>query len=302
MYGLKPSFGRIPIASRPDAFANHSPTCSAGPITRTVEDAALMLDVMAGPHPRDPFSLPNDARNFLDAVDRDIDDLRIGYCHNLGVFPVARAVKSVLDDAVAALDDAIDSLVESVDVDLGLSHEQILETMYTGWSAVGHALHNEHVLKEYGVDLYGEHREELSEYSIETIEAGRDYDAVEYKLVDVPRTTVLDGLQDTFDDYDVILSATVGIDGFEKCIDRPTQIDGEPIPDGGWHLTLPYNFSGHPAASIPVGVTDSGLPVGLQIAGRRFADDNVLSVSAAVEHVTNGRVDLPYQRSSDSSH
>lgn len=59
VHGLKVSYGHIPIVSRLDAFGHHSPTCSADLITRTVEDAALMLDAMAGPHERDPFSLPD---------------------------------------------------------------------------------------------------------------------------------------------------------------------------------------------------------------------------------------------------
>lgn len=293
VYGLKVSYGRIPIASRPDAFSHHSPMCSAGPITRTVEDAALMLDAMAGAHPRDPFSLPDEKASYVDAVGRGVDGLRIAYSPDLGVFPVAESVRTVVENGVDAFEETIDAQIDWIDVDLRLTHEEILDTMYTGWSAVGHALHNRHVEREYGIDLYGDHREELSQYSVDTIERGDEYRAIDYKLVDVARTSVLDGLQDVFEEYDVLLSPTVGVPAFEKTSDGPESIDGTSIPKGGWHLTLPYNFSGHPAASIPAGLTEGGLPVGLQIAGRRFADDDVLAASAAFERIEKVRVDLP---------
>ncbi|MFC7212675.1 amidase [Saliphagus sp. GCM10025334] len=297
VFGMKPSYGRVPIASRPDAFSHHSPTCCAGPITRTAEDAALMLSVLAGPHPRDPFSLPDDGTAYVDAVTdpvtEAIGDLRIGYSPDLGVFPVANEVRAAVDDAVDALEAATDAMIERVDVDYGRSHEEILETMYTGWSAVGHALHNIHVKREHGIDLYEDHRDELSQYSIDTIERGREYPAIDYKLVDVARTNVLDGLQDVFAEYDLLLSPTVGVPAFDKTTDGPSSIDGEPIPSGGWHLTLPYNFTGHPAASVPAGLTDGGLPVGLQIAGRRFGDDTVLAAGAAFERIDDRRVRVP---------
>lgn len=292
VYGLKPSYGRIPIESRPDAFSHHSPMTSAGPITRTVEDAALMLDVMAGPHPRDPFSLPEDGTNYVEAVARDITDLRIGYSPDLGVFPVSRDVRSVVEETVDAFDDGVLG-VDWIEVDLGHSHEEILETMYSGWSAVGHALHNRHIEREFGIDLYGDHRDELSAYSVETIERGEEYPAVEYKRADLVRTGVFDALQDVFEKYDILLSPTVGVLPFDISSEGPASIDGEPIPENGWHLTVPYNFTGHPAASIPAG-TIEGLPVGLQIAGRRFADDTVLAVSAAIERVVD-RVALPFE-------
>ncbi|MCL7417637.1 MAG: amidase [Halalkalicoccus sp.] len=290
VYGLKPSYGRVPIPSRPDAFSTHSPTCSAGPIARTTADAALMLSVMAGPHPEDPFSLPDDGSEYVDALDRSVDDLRIAYSPDLGAFPVADEVRTVVEAAIDRIDGAIDATVERADVDLGRSHDEILETMYGGWSAVGHALHNEHIEREFGIDLYGDHRDKLSQYSVDTIEHGREYSAIEYKRADVARTDIFDGLQATFAEYDLLLSPTVGVPPFDKTSDGPDSIDGESIPSNGWHLTVPYNFSGHPAASIPAGLTEDGLPVGLQIAGRRFADDTVLAASATLERAGNCRV------------
>ena len=68
VYGFKATYGRVAAATRPDAFLSHTPFSHSGPLSRTVEDAALMLGVMAGPHPRDPFSIPDDGADYLAAT------------------------------------------------------------------------------------------------------------------------------------------------------------------------------------------------------------------------------------------
>ena len=79
VYGFKASFGRVPSTSRPDAFLSHTPFIHAGPITRTVEDAALMLGAIAVPHPHDPFSLPEQPVDYLTATRGSIDGMRVAY-------------------------------------------------------------------------------------------------------------------------------------------------------------------------------------------------------------------------------
>jgi len=118
VFGHKPTFGLVPERGRPNAFSNHTPFSHLGPMSRTVEDAAVMLDVMAGPDGRDPFSLPDDGTAYADAPDRPIDDLKIAYSPDLGTYPVAETVTAVLDDAVNAFEHAGAS-VERVDPDLG---------------------------------------------------------------------------------------------------------------------------------------------------------------------------------------
>jgi len=84
VFGIKPSFGRVPRVDRPNAYSDHTPFSHTGPMARTVEDAALMLDVMAGPDPGDPFSLPADETDYVAATKRSIDDLRVAYSPDLG--------------------------------------------------------------------------------------------------------------------------------------------------------------------------------------------------------------------------
>jgi Asp-tRNA(Asn)/Glu-tRNA(Gln) amidotransferase A subunit family amidase len=104
----------------------------------------------------------------------------------------------------------------------------------------------------------------------------------ERSRADVVRTDVLDAFEDLFAEYDLLVSATLATTAFPHGA-APEVIDGVDIdPHRGWVLTHPYNFTGHPAASIPAGFVD-GLPVGMQVAGPRHADDVVLAASAAFE-------------------
>lgn len=99
VYGLKTSFGRVAAATRPDAFLPHTPFSHSGPLTRSVEDAALMLGVMAGPHTRDPFSIPYDGTDYLAATHRSVEGLRIAYSPNFDVFSVQEGVEAIVNSA-----------------------------------------------------------------------------------------------------------------------------------------------------------------------------------------------------------
>ncbi|HEX2474943.1 MAG TPA: amidase, partial [Lacipirellulaceae bacterium] len=101
--GFKPSFGRIPNTGAPNAFCSHTPFVHSGPLARTVRDAALMAQVMSGPHEDDPFSLPHDGMNLLAALEQDARTLRLAYSRDLGVFVVEPAVAQVVDECVAEL-------------------------------------------------------------------------------------------------------------------------------------------------------------------------------------------------------
>lgn len=281
VYGLKPSFGRIPRPNRPNAFADHTPYSHHGPLARTVEDAALMLDVMAGPHPKDPFSLPDDGTSYIDAVNRPIDDFKLAYSPDLGIYPVDPAVREVLDEAVTVFKRA-GATVDRVDPDLGCTQDELLDAYYTfakvHWESLFDDLEEVH-----GLDPRGADRERLYSDTVEIVLESNPVTTREYKQADVTRTRVYDGLTDLFSGYDILLTPTTAVPPFDHG-DHPTRIQGTEIePLRGWLLTQPFNFSGHPVASIPAGQTDAGFPIGLQIAGHRHADDDVLAASAAFE-------------------
>jgi amidase/aspartyl-tRNA(Asn)/glutamyl-tRNA(Gln) amidotransferase subunit A len=125
--------------------------------------------------------------------------------------------------------------------------------------------------------------------------------AVEAKRGDVLRTRVFDALQAVFADHDVIVSPTVGVPPISNASDGstlgPSRVNGCEVERTiGWCLTHPINFTGHPAISVPAGLTGEGLPVGLQIIGRRFDDATVLAVAATLERVRPWVQDLPAWR------
>ena len=281
VFGIKPSFGRVPRVNRPDAFADHTPFSHTGPMARTVADAAVMLDVMAGPDPGDPFSLPDDGTDYVGATERPIDDLRVAYSPDLGIYPVDQAVRDVVGGAVGAFEDA-GATVERVDPDIDCEQEDVLHAFYTfakvRWESLFDNLEDVH-----GLDPRGADRGKLRPVTVETILESDPVTTREYKRADVTRTTVYDGVVDLLREYDLLVTPTLGVTPFPHG-EHPTEVGGVEVePLRGWLLTQPFNFSGHPVGAVPAGLADDGLPVGMQVVGRRHADGDVLAASAAVE-------------------
>lgn len=300
VYGLKATFGRVPEATRPNAFLGHTPYLHNGPLTRTVDDAALMLSVLAGPDSRDPLSLPDDGIDYCGATSRSIEGYKIAYSPNFDVFPVDRRVAAIVRDAVSAFEQAGARVDE---VSLGMKHSHLdlanLWLRQTGiilWDSVMFA-------RSVGIDLLGEHRAEVTPQFIRLLEAAQGVSAIQYKRDDIIRTDVYDSLQDIFDRYDLLVTPTLAVPPFDNATDGntvgPSEIEGEEVePLIGWCLTFPINFTGHPAASIPAGFTTDGLPIGMQLVARRFADDWLLAASAAFERARPWHHTYPPQRRS----
>jgi amidase/aspartyl-tRNA(Asn)/glutamyl-tRNA(Gln) amidotransferase subunit A len=287
VYGFKASFGRVASASRPDAFLSHTPFIHFGPLARTVGDAAFVLSVMAGPHPRDPFSLPDDGADFVAATRRSAEGLKVAYSSDLGIFPVDRRVREIVGEAVQAFEEA-GALVKEVEVGIRRSQWELCEL----WMRQIGVLNAEVLegMKAAGIDLLGEHRGELTPQYVGLVESAHGMSALEYKLDDVVRTEVFDAVQNVFEEYDVFVTPTLAVLPFDNADDGntlgPSEVEGEEVdPLLGWCLTYPVNFTGHPAASLPAGFTDDRLPVGMQIVGRRFDDETVFAASAAFERV-----------------
>jgi Asp-tRNA(Asn)/Glu-tRNA(Gln) amidotransferase A subunit family amidase len=247
-------------------------------MARTVEDAALALDVMAGSHPRDPFSVPAQD-NYHSAIDRPIDELQIAYSPDMGIFPVEAAIRELLDDAISVFERA-GATVDEVDPALGHDQDEIVDAYYTMATVRWQSLFDH--LETEGLDPRGKDRDRIRPYLAELIIDAEEPTTREYKQADIVRSHVLDGLQDCFEKYDLLVTSTLGTTAFPHG-EEPKEIDGVEIePLRGWVLTQPYNFTGHPAASIPAGFIDD-LPVGMQIAGQRHADADVISASATFE-------------------
>lgn len=284
-YGIKPTWRRVPRRYRPDGFS-HTPFSDAGPHARTVEDAALMLSVMAGQHPVDPMVAPDDGTDFLGATRDPIDGFAVAYSPNLDVFPLDDSVAGIVDDAAYAFE-AAGAAVTEVSIGFDRSREEIRDAWMAGF-AVGYAETAVNLHETMGVDYLGEDRGDASPEFIDLIESGGEYSAVEFKRADVVRTDVFEAVQSVLAEYDVLVAPTLAVPPVENADGGdtvgPTVVAGESVdPLIGWCLTYPFNMTGHPAANVPAGFTDDGLPVGMQIIGRRFDDASVLAASAAFE-------------------
>ena len=315
VYGFKASFGRVAAVGRPDGFLAGTPFVHSGPLSRSVADGALMLGVMAGPHRRDPLSLPAAQRDYLAAAtEGSIEGRRVAYSPDLGVFPVDRRVQAVIKEAVKGFEEA-GAVVEEVGLDLALDHRRLaelwLDEMGVLYAALAASLKNDgtDLLGSFGkglspefadlirrgqgvsaVDLLGDFSQELSPEFADLIRRGQGVSAVDYKLLDITRTQVFDAVQDIFDRCDFLVCPTLASLPFDNATDGntlgPESIEGEAVERTiGWCMTYFFNFTGHPAASIPAGLSPQGLPVGVQLVGRRFDECGVLAASAAFERV-----------------
>ncbi|MEF8840334.1 MAG: amidase [Haloarculaceae archaeon] len=292
VYGLKPTFGRVARVDRHNAFGDHTPFSHTGPMARTVEDAALMLDVMSGPHPLDPFSLPEPDVDYVAATRRSVEGVSIAYSPDLGIYPVDPAVREVIDDAVPGFEEA-GAAVERVDLDPGLTHENVLDAYYTFATVLWESLFDG-IAEEGELDPRGADRDRLAESTVETVLEAEPVTTREYKAADRTRTRVLEFVQGVLGEYDLLVAPTLAVPPFETG-DLPTAVGDQPVePRRGWLLTQAFNMTGHPVASIPAGLTDEGLPVGMQLVGPRLADDDVLAASAAFERSRPWRDHYPY--------
>jgi len=285
VYGFKPSFGRVPFEARPDGFLEHTPFIHRGPLTRTVADAALAMDVMAGPHPADPFSLPARSGRFRDAFDRSVGHLEVAYSPDLGLFPVEPAVETAVEDAVGVFRDC-GATVEEADPPLDHDRQAVLSAWQTGYDVFNAAL-VEGIESELGVDYLGADRDAASPEFVAVAERGREYSALEARRAERVRTDVYDAFRSLFREYDLLVTPTVAVSAVENDdadTVGPGTVAGEPVdPLIGWALTYPFNMTGHPVASLPADFGDGTTPVGLQLVGPRHADDAVLAASAAFE-------------------
>jgi amidase/aspartyl-tRNA(Asn)/glutamyl-tRNA(Gln) amidotransferase subunit A len=283
--GYQPSAGRVPNILRPNAFSGVSPFIYEGPIARTVADAALAMSALAGPHPGDPFCTLERV-DFSSALDRGIEGWTIAYSPDLGVYPVQPEVAGVVEEAVRAFEDAGARVVE-VDIDIALDQRELADL----WCRLILPLSLDAFanLAKGGLDILGEHRSDLPPEFLRWADHVSTMSAMDYFDDNSRRTVVWDALQGVLGDHDVLVSPTLACMPVENRTDGetrgPTVIEGVEVdPLIGWCMTYFTNFTGHPAISVPAGLTD-GLPVGMQVIGRRAADLDVFAAAAAFERV-----------------
>ncbi|WP_329337676.1 amidase [Streptomyces sp. NBC_01352] len=286
VYGYKATFGVVPRAARPNAF-KHAPLATSGVVARTVGDAALLLSVMAGGwDPRDPFSVPAEPVDWAGAAaSGDLTGLRIAYSPDFGGYPIDSRVATVVEDAVRAFAEG-GADIETVDLVLPCSPQEhcdiwLRQTASSNLDLLG-------LFKARGIDILGSQRDSFAPEFVALLDRGLSLSTDEVLRDRVMRTRIFDALELCLGRYDLLLTPTVAVPPVDNAASGrtlgPTEINGVSVdPTIGWCLTYPLNLTGHPAASLPAGLTPEGLPVGLQIIGRRYSDATVLAASAAFE-------------------
>ncbi|MCX8072312.1 MAG: amidase [Candidatus Binatia bacterium] len=278
LVGLKPSQGRIPWG--PEEALRFSHCIVSGPLTRTVEDAALWLDVTVGPHPEDPFSLPHPGISYQEVIRREPPRLRIGYSLTLGYARPARAVENAVEAALRALEKA-GHVVEPVEVKL----EDIVLDWARLMSVEDYAFHGAHF-----------HDEELLDPGYRMgVELAKHLRPADLGDVLRQRARLVSTLEEILARYDLLATPTTAVEPFAAEGPIPLEVDGEPVstPGGAIAYTYPFNFSGHPAISLRAGLSPAGLPIGIQFVAPRFREDLLLQVAAEFEQILPWAKDWP---------
>src|SRR5438309_4995249 len=264
IFGLKPSYGRVPMWP----ISNNDYASHMGPMTRTVADAALMLSVMAGPDDWDRTSLEAAPDDYVGKLDHGIKGLKVAFSADLGGFPVDAEVATLVAQAVGSFGE-LGCVVEEVKPGFADSHD-LIRCLWSDPEAGNYAQY----LPQW--------RDRMDPGLVACIEDGMQYSMVDYVEARAQKLAYWDTVRPLFEKYDLLLTPTLSVAAFP--VGRSTP---EPCSQHGWDwirwasFSYPFNFTGQPAASVPAGFTPAGLPVGLQIVGRRFADLTVLQASAA---------------------
>ncbi|MEU6710865.1 amidase [Nonomuraea sp. NPDC046802] len=261
--GLRPTPGWVPSPSEVNAWYTLS---VQGPMARTVDDLALMFGVISGFDRRSPFSIKE---VFTPEPEQGVAGLRVAWSPDLGGLPVDPRTAAVTATAPRVFE-RLGARVEQVELDLSEAEDAF--RTYRAWN---YAL-------TFG-DLAG-----LGPNTAWNVERGREVTGADLARAEQARSRLYQRMAAFFDTYDVLIAPVSQVPPFP--IEQPhvTEINGQPMPDYlAWMRSAYWISVLHaPAASVPAGFTEDGLPVGVQIVGRPFEDARVLRVARAFEQAT----------------
>jgi aspartyl-tRNA(Asn)/glutamyl-tRNA(Gln) amidotransferase subunit A len=271
VFGIKPTHGRVPPYTKGwGGFGGWPTLAQAGPMTRYVEDAAMLLDVIAGPEPGDPFAVPAHEGSFAPR-ERDRLGLRIAWTPDLGFASVDPEVRSLSEAAALKFRDLgceVDEVAPDVD-------DAMLAGAFLPIAAAWDMTTN--------VELYDERPDILTEYSRNFFALGKQVTGEQYVKAEQTRAKLWRVMDDFLSEYDLLLTPVLATPPFP--IDQhPTIIDGKKVRPMGWTpFTAMCNLTGQPAASLPCGSTSEGLPVGLHVIARAFREQTIFDAAFAFQ-------------------
>ncbi len=275
VFGMKPSWGRVPLypGCRDERYPGLSGWESLehiGPITHTAADAALALSVLSQPSARDRFSMPPtpdqwDLTQRLESLSR----CRVAFSVDLGSALVDREVRVAVEDAVRRLQGVIPE-VDRAHPGTGSNETTFeaivaMETDRSGLRALA---------ASKGVAIKG--------WLGSIIE--RQWTGDEFTAAILDRKRIVNATWRFMENYDFFITPTTAVPAFPIDSYGPETIEGHELPPSGWTpFSTLANFTGLPAASIPIGFTKQGLPIGIQVMGRHLDDQGVLALATLVE-------------------
>jgi len=266
VFGLKPSFGRVPYY--PVGVGDL--TSHIGPMTRTVADGALMLEVMAGPHDLDYTTLEAGPANYLARLKEGVKGRRIAYSPDLGVARVDAEVAELVKAAVARFTE-LGAVVEQVPTPWAKAGPELIRFF---WSA--HLTRLARYLPKW--------QSEMDPGLVACIKDSDNVSVARYQEMREHKMDYVASIHRWFRDWDFLLTPAVSVAAFPAEKLMPDHWPAHPWDWVMWaEFSYPFNMSWNPAASVPCGFTPAGLPVGLQIVGKRFDDLGVLQAAAAFE-------------------
>lgn len=270
IFGHKTTFGRVPAWP----LSPFGTLANIGPMTRTVSDAALMLNVIARPDNRDWYTIPTDQEDYSVTQETNLKGLRIAYCPSFTGVTVDPDVADTVAAAAAQFSE-LGAIVEQAGPDIDM--EMTFNCFTIHWSTGAHF-----IVKNMPRDK----QSMLEEGFLQTAEQGGRYSANDLITAEVQRRELGTRLNSFFQKYDLMLTPMMPITAFEAGQITPNRPDGTAPKDASWLDWSPFsylfNLSRHPACSIPCGFAGD-LPVGLQIIGRHYEDGLVLRAARAFE-------------------
>jgi len=270
--GFRPSIGRVP--AWPNAMSWYNRLGTEGPMARNVKDCALLLSAIAGPDPRDPWSIHESGERFLQSLDVDVKGWRIGWTPDLGILPVEKAVINTCEAALLNFEVA-GCHIEHEHPDLSGAMD-IFKVLRANFYAAQ--------VKSIPRGKY----QLLKDTVKGNIALGKSLSADDISNAEIHRTQLTQRFLTFFEKYDFLILPTTQVQPFDHSIEWVNEIEGVKLSDYiDWMsiccMITPF---GLPAISVPCGFTDQGLPVGLQIVGKPRADFEVLQLANAFESLT----------------
>ena len=268
---LRPTVGLVPTAPAVLPFLGF---LVKGPMARTVDDAALMLSVMAGADARDPGCYPSEPHAFDRPLARNLRNVRIAWSPDLGGLPIDRRVRTVLESRRTTFE-SLGCRVEDAAPPLeGIDDVFLTIRRWRSWVLLG--------------PLLASHGNQMKREAVEEIEAGSRISAGDVGAAMMRHAAILERLRLFEVRYPFTICAVNQVPPFDAAIDWPRAVDGVAMEHYIAWMKSAYWISAtfRPAASVPAGFTHDGLPVGIQIVGRHRDDFGVLQLAHAFEQAT----------------